>query len=142
MNHYIHFLFHLFLSRYYSGDRMKCTNCKKAFYIKKSFLTLFETKKYYLCQQCYQETPIRLKAESFYLDEMDVKVISIFARKNFINYDCYTLELSQIFEKFYPSYFVLIIEELYLDEVILEVLEWLQQNVNKKLLIITFYVKI
>lgn len=117
-------------------------NCKKSFYIKKSFLTLFATKQYYLCQQCYQETPIRLKAESFYLDQRDVKVVSIFDEKIFINYNCYTLELSQIFEQFYKSYFVLIIEELYLDEVVQEVLEWLQQDVNKKLLIITFYVKI
>ncbi len=55
---------------------MICYNCKKEFIVKRSFLNVFETKKYYICNACQNSYPIELYHEDIPLENYVVRFVS------------------------------------------------------------------
>ena len=64
---------------------MKCLICNNYFYLRKSLLDLFKTKKEYICDKCYKKYPIHLKYELIELDLYQASIISLFDKKYNIN---------------------------------------------------------
>ena len=76
---------------------MYCKNCGNYFYIRRNLLTLFNSKKEYLCNKCYNLYPIKLEYNEVILEDYKAAIISIFEMKCKIDYNYYFLEYSKIF---------------------------------------------
>lgn len=118
---------------------MNCYNCGQKFYIKRSFLTLFETKKYYICNRCRSSYQIQLKMEHVPLENFTVSILSIFEHLYHLNLESYCLEVSKIVFHFIlnkPEYFVVFLEKCIFNDDMLECLNFLAEGEKKSILLI------
>ena len=71
---------------------MVCGICGEFFYIRRSLLDLFKTKKEYICNRCYKKYPIHIGYEAIQLDLYNCIIISMFERKERIEYNAFFKE--------------------------------------------------
>ena len=118
---------------------MKCYSCDKKFYIKRTFLTLFDTKTKFICDMCYKDNPINLKVNMIPLGDSDICVISLLDTEYKVDMKPYMLEINQVYNHFfnkYKGYYILYLDYLSLTLSNLEVLSFWSTVFNKKVLII------
>lgn len=118
---------------------MNCQNCKKIFYVKRSFLTLFLQKHYYICDHCRSEYPIQLKIEHIPLEIYEAVVISMFPSKIRMNFNAYILEIEKIVSYFvihHPSYFFVFLDYVFINDLWLEQFNFLSLIEKKPILIL------
>lgn len=122
---------------------MICCKCKKLFFIKRSFLDLFNEKKEYLCNSCYKSYPIKLNLETLSLPEHNIVIISIFDKPYPIDYNWYQEEYSKIFEANYfrNGYITLFFDFLVFNNETIELLQTYCSLFLSNLIIICFYIK-
>ena len=118
---------------------MICQICKKKFYIKRTFLSLFDTKTKFICDRCYGNNPISLNIEMIMLDNGQIRVVSLFDNIYKIDIRPYVYEINQVysyFHKEYKGYTILLLDYLYVTYFNLEVLSFWNEVFDKKVLII------
>ncbi|MDE6415166.1 MAG: hypothetical protein K2K48_07095 [Anaeroplasmataceae bacterium] len=118
---------------------MICYNCKKQFYVKRNFLSLFETKKYYICNACRSTYPIQFGYEEIPLENYTLFIVSIFKRTYKLNLDAYQKELSKIVEflmKRYKDYFLVYLDSFKENDVQIECLSFLADTQKKSILLV------
>ena len=118
---------------------MWCFICKKKFYIKRTFLTLFDTKTRFICDKCYGENPIKPKVNKVLLDDGEVIIISLFEGIFRVNMKPYAYEINQVFNYFYKEYkgyFIVLVDYISLTFFNLEILSFWSTAFDKKVLII------
>ena len=122
---------------------MKCLCCNNDFYIRRNLYSLFNTKIYYLCDRCLKDNPVDLMIDYIMLDANEAYVLSLLRKKINFSYDAYIHEMSYVISKYLldDRYFVIFVEELYVSQIIVEILDFLSNVLKKKVLIIT-YVKL
>lgn len=123
---------------------MICRICNNKFYIKRDFIGLFSNKKYIICDSCYKKYPIDLNLETIELEKYNCYILSLFQKKQYINYNAYIYEYSEIINKYYKNddNFLLIYDALDLtDDNCLEVLDVISKLWQKNLFVITFFIK-
>lgn len=123
---------------------MICYNCQKKFYVKRSFLSLFETKKYYICNACRASHPIQFSYEEIPLENFSLAVVSIFKITYKLNLNAYQEELSKIVEYFfkkYKSYFFVYLDKFWLNDFNLEALSFLADTQSKSIFLVCCEVK-
>ncbi len=126
------------------GGSMICLNCKNSFYVKRSFLTLFETKRYYICDRCRREYPLNPSVDNIPLQEYQLTIITLFNFKYPFVYHSYCEEYSKIVSWAllkYPQYFLFLIDKLCLSDYTLEILSFLADVEKKNILAICFQMK-
>ena len=119
---------------------MKCLICNNYFYLKKSLLDLFKTKKEYICDKCYKKYPIHLRYELIELDMYQASIISLFDKKYNINLNVFHKEYSKIFENYFnkEEYQVIFLDYLSLDDRDLEALDGISKLFEKNLIVIVY----
>ena len=119
---------------------MKCLICNNYFYLKKSLLDLFKTKKEYICDKCYKKYPIHLKYELIELDKYQASIISLFDKKYNINYNAFYNEYSKIVNNYLnkENYQVILLNYLKLDDRDLEALDCISKLFEKNLIVIVY----
>lgn len=118
---------------------MICYNCKKVFYVKRNFLSLFETKKYYICNTCRNTYPIHLRYEEVPLENYSLCIISIFNMIYKLNLDAYQKEISKIVEYLmvkFKSYFFVYLDQFQLKDTYIEMLSFLADTQKKSIVLI------
>lgn len=118
---------------------MICYNCKKKFYVKRSFLSLFETKKYYICNTCSSSYPINLSYEELPLENYSLSIVSIFKMIYKLNLNAYQKEISRIVEFLiskYKDYFFVYLDSFRENDVNIELLNFLADTQKKSILLI------
>ncbi len=119
---------------------MKCLICNNYFYLKKSLLDLFKTKKEYICDKCYKKYPIHLKYELIELDLYQASIISLFDKKYNINLNVFYKEYSKIFKNYFnkEEYQVIFLDYLCLDDRDLEALDGISKLFEKNLIVVVY----
>ena len=84
---------------------MWCFICKKKFYIKRSFLTLFDTKTRFICDNCYNNNPINPKINMIQLDVEEIMVVSLLDTIYKVDMKPYAYEINQVYNYFMKNYF-------------------------------------
>ncbi|MDE7263715.1 MAG: hypothetical protein K2N64_03550 [Anaeroplasmataceae bacterium] len=123
---------------------MICYNCYKKFYVKRNFLSLFETKKYYICNMCRKAFPIKMKYEEIPLQTFNLVIISIFEVVYQLKFESYSYEISRIcsyFIKKHPNYFFIYFDSLRLTDLSLEIFNFISEEENKPILLLCCEIK-
>ena len=118
---------------------MLCYVCKKKFYIKRTFLNLFETKTKFICDGCYNNNPINPKINSIPLDDGEILVVSLLDNIYQVDMNPYVYEINQVYKHFmelYKGYHIILLDYLSLTFFNLEVLSFWSTVFDKKVLII------
>ena len=76
---------------------MRCVICDNLFYVKRNILELFKTDKEYVCNRCYKKYPINLKFEAIQLDKYNCVILSMFNKRDKIEYNGFFKEYSKLF---------------------------------------------
>ncbi|MDE5546687.1 MAG: hypothetical protein K2I88_04405 [Anaeroplasmataceae bacterium] len=118
---------------------MICFNCKKKFYVKRNFLSLFETKKYYICNACKSSYPIHLEYEEIPLESYGLYIVSVFKNIYKLNLDAYQKEISRILEYLtlkFKEYFLVYLDSFKENDVNIELLNFLADTQKKSILLV------
>lgn len=118
---------------------MYCFVCKKKFYQKRGFLSLFDTKTRFICDRCYNENPVNPKVNMIPLDDGEIMIISLFDTIYRVDMRPYVYEINQVYNYFYYTfngYYIIILDYLSLSYFNLEILSFWNQCFDKKVLII------
>ena len=122
---------------------MKCLACNNNFYVRRNLYSLFDTKEYYLCDNCLKENPVDLMIDYIMLEDDEVIVLSLLRKKINFSYDAYLHEMSYVISRYINNekYYVIFVDELYITDFIVEFLNFLSKSYDKKIMILT-YVKL
>ena len=118
---------------------MWCYVCKKKFYLKRTFLTLFDTKKRFICDKCYENNPVNPKVNFVPLDVGNIMIISLLDTSYKVDMKPYVYEINQVYSYFmnlYKDYYIILLDYLSLTYFNLEVLSFYMTAFDKKVLII------
>ena len=117
-----------------------CKNCGSKFYIKRSILDLFSTKKEYLCPNCYRVYPLSLNFEDIILDKYEVKIVSMFKETRVKDLNCYINEYDKIFKSLLTTSKlpIIFIDEISLEDETFEELDAMTKLFESNLIILTF----
>ncbi len=122
--------------------KIKCLNCENEFYVKRNFLTLFETKKYYICDECRKNNPIDFKYENIRLENYNLLIISMVENCYKFNIDSYQKEISKTCKYFIKKdYFFVYLDIFILNDINIEIINFLANDVNKNILLLCFNLK-
>jgi hypothetical protein len=93
---------------------MICLVCKKAFVIKRGIYDLFSKQRYFICDKCFKEHPIKLEYSKIPLDDnYALNVISILPESSNSYYLAYLNEYSMVVER-YLNRSILLFDKFYL----------------------------
>lgn len=123
---------------------MYCFTCEKQFYVKRNFLSLFETKKYYICDSCRKKYPIQLHYEEIPLENYSLYIVSIFRMTYNLCFESYGKEISYIvlfLLKRHKACFFIFQEHLHLTDYFIEFLSLLADAEKKDILFVCCEVK-
>lgn len=123
---------------------MICRNCQKKFYVKRSYLSLFENKTYYICEKCRRGYPLRPQVERIPLENKELVCISFFENSYRLNLEAYSLELSYLIEqlmKKHSDYFFIYQDVVFLSDLLIEWLNFLSIEENKAILLVCSILK-
>lgn len=118
---------------------MYCYNCNKKFYIRRTFLKLFETKKYYICDGCRKKYPLKVNIEDIRLETYNLKIICLFERTYNLKFDSYIFEINKIAKYLIetnPDYLFVFLDKLKLNDDSIEMLSFLADSENKDILLL------
>ena len=120
---------------------MKCVYCNENFYVKRSILELFSSKKEYICDKCYKKYKMDLSVENIQLDKYDCMVISMFKKRYYIDYNYFFKEYSKIIDTFIykENYKLLFFDYLKLSDNVFETLDYISKLNKSNLIIFCFY---
>ena len=120
---------------------MKCVYCNENFYVKRSILELFSSKKEYICDKCYKKYKMELSVENIQLDKYDCMVISMFKKRYYIDYNYFFKEYSKIIDTFIykENYKLLFFDYLKLSDNVFETLDYISKLNKSNLIVFCFY---
>ncbi|MDE7100402.1 MAG: hypothetical protein K2O05_00940 [Anaeroplasmataceae bacterium] len=117
---------------------MICKNCNQYFYVKRGFLSLFESKKYYICDACMKKNPIHLTFEHIPLENYELVCVSLLSYDKKIRLDAYSHELSRVSEFLiskYKNYLFVYFDIVHLSDFFLEELSFLADGYKMPILL-------
>lgn len=117
---------------------MICKNCNQQFYVKRGFLSLFESKKYYICDTCMKKNPIHISFEHIPLENYELICVSLLSYDKYIRLDAYSYELSSVSEFLiskYKNYLFVYLDIANLSDFFLEELSFLADCSRKPILL-------
>ncbi|MBE6137738.1 MAG: hypothetical protein E7176_05025 [Erysipelotrichaceae bacterium] len=122
---------------------MECKICKRFFYIRRNFVDLFSRRIEYICDKCYNLYPIKLQLESIELEDYSCRILSIFDKQYFIEYNCYIKEYNQIAMRYInnDNYQFMFFDTIVIDDYNLELLNMASKLFQNNLFILCFYLK-
>lgn len=118
---------------------MICHNCGKKFYVKRGFLQLFETKKYYVCNQCLNAFNFHPFVERIALENYNLVSISLYSNKTYTNLVSFSEQIAYLVERIsknHPDYFLVYEDEIRLTDEMIELLSFLADSVQQNILLI------
>ena len=119
---------------------MKCLVCNNYFNERRNLTTLFDTKKYYICNQCIKRHPLELEFNIIPLDYHNLEIVSLFKRNKRINYDGFIKEYSSIYENLVntkKNSLVIFCDFFYLNDEKIEEFNFISTLLDKDILILT-----
>ena len=122
---------------------MRCVICNELFYIKRRILDLFKTEKEYVCNRCYKRYPINLNYEAIQLDKYKCVIISMFNKKNRIEYNGFVKEYSKLFisNMYRKGFYAIFLDHVILNDDFLEIMDMYSKLLKKNLAILCFTMK-
>ena len=122
---------------------MRCVICNELFYIKRRILDLFKTEKEYVCNRCYKRYPINLNYEAIQLDKYKCVIISMFNKKNRIEYNGFVKEYSKLFisNMYRKGFHAIFLDHVILNDDFLEIMDMYSKLLKKNLAILCFTMK-
>lgn len=119
---------------------MICYECKRKFYFKRKFLTLFKEDKEYLCESCYNKYPIHLHSEDILLEDYHAFILAMFDHKYKIDYNLFFHEYSKLYNSLSmkKGYIVLFLENVYLNDSFIETLDIVSKLFMSNIYILCF----
>ena len=124
---------------------MKCLICVSEFSVKRTVLTLFRTKPYYICNACLKANPFNVEFNYFPLDNHMLEVVSLFKDARFLNFNAFKEEYSRIYEsltEFQNNKYVICTDILKVTEEKLTEFEQLSKKYSKDILVLTYILEI
>lgn len=122
--------------------KIKCLNCKNDFYVKRNFLTLFETEKYYICDDCRKNNPINFKYENIRLENYNLLIISMVENCYKFNIDAYQREIAKTIKYFIKKdYFLIYLDVFILNDINIEIINFIANDVDNNVLLLCFNLK-
>ncbi len=118
-----------------------CMNCNNKFYIRRSILDLFNTKKEYLCMKCYKENPLNIKFEEIILDKYQLLIVSMFNNNFKIkDYNLYFNEYNKIFESLIQkeNYHLLFYDDIIINDDTIMEFDAISKAVESNIILLTF----
>lgn len=117
---------------------MKCYLCGQYFYIKRDLLTLFKSKKEYVCNKCIKKYPIELNFTPVDLDKYCCVILSIFKKRNYIDYNVFYKEYSKIFISNFirDGFKTIFLEHIKLDDNLFEELDIYSKLLKSNLIVL------
>lgn len=118
---------------------MICKICGDKFYIKRKFQDLLKTKhEQNICNKCLDKYGISLAFQKIVLEKYDVMVVSMFRRKEKIDYNLFYDEYSKIYISLMlkKGYHVLMADHLYLDDYMLEEIDGISKMLESNIIIL------
>ena len=100
---------------------------------------MFDTKTKYICDKCFNDQPVNIKVENVTLDNGQVMIVSLFDTIYKVEMAPYILEINQIYKYFklkFIGYEILIFDNVSLTFLNLELLSFLNECFDKKLIIL------
>lgn len=119
---------------------MKCYECKRQFYFKRKFTTLFKEEREYLCENCYTRFPIHLQTEDIMLEDYHAIILSMFDKGYKIDYNLFFHEYSKIFQSLSlkKGYRVIFLDKVYLNDEFIETLDVISKLYMTNIYILCF----
>ena len=117
-----------------------CLNCGSKFYIKRSILELFSTKKEYLCQRCYSENPLSIRFEDIILDKYEVRIVSMFENVSVNDLNYYINEYPKIYKSLMKTTKlpIIFLDKIYINDETIEELDAITKLFESNIIILTF----
>jgi len=123
---------------------MICKICGDKFYVKRGFKDLLKTKKEQnICNKCLEKYGINLSFQRIVLEKYDVMVVSMFRRKENIDYNLFYDEYSKIFISLMmkKGYHVIFLDHIYLNDYMLEEIDGITKLLESNLIILCLTAK-
>ena len=119
---------------------MRCVICNDIFYIKRRLLELFNTEKVYICNKCYKMHPIDFKYEAIQLDKYECIILSMFKKRERIEYNGFFKEYSKLFiaNMHRNGFEALFFDHIKLDDDTLEILDAYSKLLRSNIIILCF----
>ncbi|MBQ9449516.1 MAG: hypothetical protein IJU60_06565 [Acholeplasmatales bacterium] len=118
---------------------MICKICGNKFFIKRSFKELLKTNhEQNICNKCLDKYGISLSFQKIVLENYDVMIVSMFKRKEKIDYNLFYDEYSKIFISLMmkKEYHVILEDHLYLDDYKIEEIDGISKMLESNLIIL------
>ncbi len=123
---------------------MICYNCHQKFILKRGFLQLFDTHRYYICDQCKKNYPYQPSVTRIPLESFELAIVSIFKNVYQLNLNAFVLEISKIVHSMlyaHRNYFLVFLDEIRLTDELIEIMSFLADSVEKNILLVTCCLK-
>lgn len=105
-------------------------------------MTLFETKKYYICDECRKSNPIAFKYENVKLENYNLLIISMLDNDYKFNINSYQREISASAKYFIArDYFFVYLDVFSLNDINIEILSFLADTVDNNILLLCSILK-
>ncbi len=118
---------------------MICKICGNKFFIKRGFKELLKTNhEQNICNKCLDKYGISLSFQKIVLENYDVMIVSMFKRKEKIDYNLFYDEYSKIFISLMmkKGYHVILEDHLYLDDYKIEEIDGISKMLESNLIIL------
>ena len=117
-----------------------CLNCGTKFYVKRSILELFSTKRELICKECYLKYPLKITFEDIYLDKYKAKIVSMFKDVKVNDLNIYMEEYTKIFKSLlhFKNYKIIFIDSINLTDEVIEELDAISKIFESNIIILTF----
>ena len=116
---------------------MICKICNEHFYSKRKIIDLFDTTESDICKRCINKHGLYLGFENVILDIYEARVVSLFKKKEKIEYNLFTNEFSKIYKSLAltKGYEVIFLDHIELDDEFLEDLDAISKLLQSNLII-------
>ena len=116
---------------------MICKICGAPFYVKRGILDLFDTIETDICRNCIIKHGINLDFENITLDIYEARIVSLFRKKEKIEYNLFTNEFSKIYQSLVlnKNYEVLFLDHIKIDDEFIEDLDAVSKLLDSNLII-------
>ena len=117
-----------------------CLNCGNKFYIKRSILDLFSTKKALICKKCMSQSPLNIQFEEILLEKYKVTIVTLFKSVFIKDFSCFYYEYGKIFEALYNSSKspIIFVNHITLNDDALEELNVISICLNTDIIVLSF----
>ena len=119
---------------------MKCLVCNNYFNERRSVISLFDTKKYYICSNCLKKHPFEVEFNTIPLDNHTLEIISLFKKNKRINYEGFITEFSLIYENLksiHKNSIIIFYDFFYLKTGLIREFNYISTMFDKDILLLT-----